>query len=105
MDAMLERMRRAGVQLVHRTGRLVVESERPLSDDQLAFIREHKADLLAAIPEHRPLHPHEVQRITAWLDRIGERDLAVRAEVLELADQDPVQRVAWLRSSAEVAEA
>lgn len=101
VSASLERMRRAGVQLRHRDGRLVIDSTTPLTDQQLAFIREHKPALLEQIPEHRPLTAAEAQRINTWLDRIGEHDLATRAEVLELADSDPEQRIAWLRSAAE----
>ncbi|MCF8005049.1 MAG: hypothetical protein K9L32_12785 [Chromatiaceae bacterium] len=98
----LQRMRRAGVQLRQQNGRLIIDSTTPLTDAQITFIREHKPALLEQLSEHRPLTAAEAQRINAWLDRLGEHDLATRAEVLELADSDPEQRIAWLRSAAEV---
>lgn len=66
-------MRAAGVRLRRQAGRLIINSSKPLTDAQIAFIREHKSALLQQLPEHRPLTAEESTLINCWLSQIGSR--------------------------------
>ncbi|MCW8966702.1 MAG: hypothetical protein OQK82_08480 [Candidatus Pacearchaeota archaeon] len=69
------RLIEAGFSLKSEGGNLLVEPASRLTDEQRAFIREHKPQLVAELSNF--------DKVNAWLDHIGEDDPQCRAEVLE----------------------
>ena len=101
-DDLLGRLAHAGVRLEVVDDRLVVDAEKPLTDEQLTWLRQRRADLIEAVrAQPRQLTDDEATAITAWLDLIQERDLASRAEVLEIAARNPEARDMYLSFARE----
>lgn len=92
MDAniFIERIRAAGFRLKVDGGELTVRPADKLTGAQVAFIRQHKPSIIAALTGKPVLAAAaDLATVREWLDRIGETDQGVIDEVMAKVEADP----------------